>query len=63
MNTTEQVKEGLLKIFNEYVSDGKQSVGSYEFDYEGYSTGLCQIADRLLQIESDKKLSDAYGIE
>lgn len=57
---TEQVQEGLLKIFNNYVETGEYSLGNYDFDYEKYSTSLCQIADRLLQIESDRKLSEEY---
>ena len=57
---TEQVQEGLLKIFNNYVETGEYSLGNYDFDYEKYSTSLCQIADRLLKIESDKKLSQEY---
>lgn len=60
MSTTEQVEKGLLKIFNKYVLDGENKVGMYEFDYDKYSIGLCQIADRLLQIESDRKIRKGF---
>ncbi len=53
--TTKQVEEGLLKIFNALVENGEYDVGRYDFDNEKYSTSLCQIADRLLQIESIEK--------
>lgn len=58
--TTEQVQEGLLKIFNALVEHGEFNIGDCDFDNEKYSTSLCQIADRLLQIESDRKLSEEY---
>ena len=61
--TTEQVEEGLLKIFNALVEHGEFNIGDCGFNNEKYSRSLCQIADKLLQIESDRKLSDAYGIE
>ncbi|WP_195972981.1 hypothetical protein [Clostridium thermobutyricum] len=47
--TIEQVREGLLNIFNKYVEaemNNGELIGSYD---------LCQIADRLLQIESIEK--------
>lgn len=53
--TTKQVEQGLLKIFNALVENGEYDVGRYDFDNEKYSTSLCQIADRLLQIESIEK--------
>lgn len=60
MSTTEQVKEGLLKVFNELIENGEYNIGHCDFDNEKFSTSLCQIADRLLQIESDKRLSQEY---
>ena len=59
-NTTEQVEEGLLKIFNELIENGEYNIGHCDFDNEKFSTSLCQIADRLLQIQSDRKLSEEY---
>ncbi|WP_195970229.1 hypothetical protein [Clostridium thermobutyricum] len=58
--TTEQVEEGLLKIFNELIENGEYNIGHCDFDNEKFSTSLCQIADRLLQIQSDRKLSEEY---
>ncbi|WP_195970597.1 hypothetical protein [Clostridium thermobutyricum] len=54
--TTEQVEEGLLKLFNKYVETVENNI----FNDNNYITSLCQIADRLLQIESDRKLSEEY---
>ncbi|WP_288478001.1 hypothetical protein [uncultured Clostridium sp.] len=59
-STTEQVEEGLLKIFNGLIESGQYSIGNYDFDNEKYSTSLCQIADRLLQIESDRKIRKGF---
>ena len=60
--TTKQVEQGLLKIFNALVEHGEFNIGDCDFDNEKYSTSLCQIADRLLQIESDRKIADKFGI-
>lgn len=58
--TTEQVEEGLLKIFNKYVETVENNMEDYILDDNNYITSLCPIVDRLLKIESDKKLSQEY---
>ncbi|WP_317310355.1 hypothetical protein [Clostridium thermobutyricum] len=59
-NTTEQVEEGLLKLFNKYVETVENNIETYIIDDNNYITSLCPIVDRLLKIESDKKLSQEY---
>ncbi len=59
-STTEQVEEGLLKIFNALVEHGEFNIGDCDFNNEKYSTSLCQIADKLLQIDSDRNLREEY---
>ena len=59
-NTTEQVEEGLLKLFNKYVETVENNIENYIFNDNNYITSLCPIVDRLLKIESDKKLSQEY---
>ena len=59
-STTQQVEEGLLKVFNELIENGEYNIGDCDFDNEKFSTSLCQIADRLLRIQSDRKLSEEY---
>lgn len=58
--TTEQVEEGLLKLFNKYVETVENNIENYLLDDNNYITTLCPIVDRLLKIESDKKLSQEY---
>ena len=58
--TTEQVEEGLLKVFNKYVEAREYKIGDIETVATEYSTSLCQIADMLLRIQSDRKLSKEY---
>ena len=58
--TTEQVEEGLLKLFNKYVETVENNIETYIIDDNNYITSLCPIVDRLLKIESDKKLSQEY---
>ena len=57
--TIEQVKEGLLKLFNKYVETVENNMEDYILA-NNYITSLCPIVDRLLKIESDKKLSQEY---
>lgn len=69
ISITEQVKEGLLKVFNDllkafdkYVEIRENNeLKDYEFDYANFNISLCQIADRLLQIESDRKMTNSLG--
>ena len=58
--TIEQLEEGLLKLFNKYVETVENNIENYILDDNNYITSLCPIVDRLLKIESDKKLSQEY---
>ncbi len=60
MSTTELVEKGLLKVFNEYIKSRTVMIDNLEGPSVEYATSLCQIADKLLQIESDRKLSEEY---